>query len=220
MEINQFLERICKFLKEIWIWVLQTWIFFVGTFPIVTAIGLSFFWFPGELNIRVAGYMLQVGGMVVAINSLLTIRMYFKQKTLKELFIDWLKRFPKWKKDYTLKLEPGEFCIVGDSVRMSLWAEDDPAQTVEERIDRIVKNLIRLRQEQDQQYGCIEKLKSKNETLKEDTIKNNEQLEHKIMTELESLHTDDILIAFVGLIWVLIGATMSTLSPEWFMLIK
>lgn len=220
MKINQFLKRICRQLKEICIWILEIRIIFVGIIPIVTAILLSFFWSRGELDIRFAGYVLQFGGMMLAMNSLLALRMYFNQKTLRELFIDWLKRFPKWKKTYILKPKPFKMPIVGLYARMSEWAEDDPAQTVEERIGQIVKNLKNLRQGQNQQYDCIEKLISENKTLKKDTIKKNEQLEQKIMTTLESLHTDDILIALFGLIWILIGSAMSTLSPELFMFIK
>nr|ADT71689.1 hypothetical methyl-accepting chemotaxis protein [uncultured organism] len=74
----------------------------MGLLVIVAAALLGFVTWHSEASIRIAGYILQFIGMVFAIRGLLGIRTHFGQPLLRRLLLDWVKRFPKWKRNIVI----------------------------------------------------------------------------------------------------------------------
>jgi hypothetical protein len=145
---------------------------------------------------------------------LLGIRAHFGQPLLREVFINWLKRFPKLKKNVVIGTGTAHLGLAGMKARVEVWSPDDPSLPIEERIKKIINNLDRIRIEQGTHAKLIEDLKDSHEEHKKKITEKTKQIEENIHSELESLHTSDLITSLVGLVWLTVGITMSTMSQE------
>lgn len=213
------INRLLRWLTDIWCWLAEGKIVIMCILVLVAVIALGLFIWNSETSIRSAGYALQVLGMIFAVRGLLGIRTHFGQPLLRKLFVDWLKRFPRWKRRFVLDADPGVFAVVGMKTRGEVWTPDNPEQPIEKRIDGIVKNLERIRKEQSEHYKSIEALRDSYQEHKKKVAKESKKMEEKIRSDLESLHTSDLITSLVGLVWLTIGISMSTMAPELFKLV-
>jgi len=58
------------------------------------------------------------------------------------------------------------------------------------------------------------KLCTSHEQHKNKVAEQTKRLEEDIRYELETLHTSDLLTSLIGLVWLTVGITMSTMAPE------
>ena len=186
----------------------------MGLFVIVAAVLFGFVTWHSEISIRVSGYALQLIGMVFAIRGLLGIRAHFGQPLLRQLLINWVKRFPKWKRSVVIGVGTAHVSMAGMKARAEVWTPDDPNKPIEQRIDAIIKNLERIRVEQRDHANSIDELKDSHEEHKKQVAEQNKKIKEDIHSDLESLHTSDLITSLVGLVWLTVGITMSTLAPE------
>lgn len=210
------LDRLFTWITDIWHWLAEVKIVFMCIIVLVAAVTLGLVMWRSETSIRSAGYVLQVIGMIFAIRGLLGIRAHFGQPLLRQLFVDWLKRFPKWNRSFVLRAGAGVYATTGMKARFELWTPDNPDQPIEKRIEGIVNNLERIRKEQGEHAKSIEELRDSHEDHKKKMAKENKNMEEKIRSDLESLHTSDLITSLVGLIWLTAGISMSTMAPELF----
>jgi hypothetical protein len=104
----------------------------MGLSIVVIAVFLGFVTWHSELSIKSAGYALQLFGMIFAIRGLLRIREHFGQPLLRQLFLNWFKRFPKWKKSIVVSPEPAHLTMTGGKAYLEVWSRDDPNKPPEE----------------------------------------------------------------------------------------
>jgi len=187
---------------------------FMCLLVIVAAVILGFVTWSSEISIRFAGYTLQFVGMIFAIRGLLGIRAHFGQPLLSELLVDWIKRFPKLRKKVVIGVGTAHLSLAGMKARAVVWSPDDPEKPIEQRIEYIVRNLDRVRDEQRNHAKSIDDLADNHEEHKKAITERTKKVEKDIRTELESLHTSDLITSLVGLVWLTVGITMSTMAPE------
>lgn len=106
------------------------------------------------------------------------------------------------------------------AARAEVWTPDKLDQPIEKRIDGIVQNLERIRSAQREHTNLIDELKRGYEKHKKEVDEQTKKLENEIRTDLESLHTSDLITSLVGLIWLTVGITMSTMAPELYRWLK
>ncbi len=186
----------------------------MGIFVVLAAVLLGFVTWHSEESIRVAGYALQLIGMIFAIRGLLGVREHFGQPLLRQLLLKWVKQFPKWKRSVVIGAGAGHMTMAGMKGRAEVWTPDDPKKPVEQRIEGIIRNLDRVRNEQREHAQSIDELNESHEELKKHVAEENRKMKKNIHTDLESLHTSDLITSLVGLVWLTVGITMSTLAPE------
>ena len=181
---------------------------------ISAAITLGVVTWCSEPSIRLAGYGLQLIGMVFAIRGLLNIRAHFGLPLLRQLFFNWLKSFPKWKRDIVVGV--GMACETNAAMkcRAEVWTPDDPGQPIEKRIEGIIKNIDRIRDEQRGNTKLLDELMDSHEEHKKKVLEQTGKMEENIRSDIESLHTSDLVTSLVGLVWLTVGITMSTMAPE------
>jgi hypothetical protein len=201
---------------EIWRWLADGKLVFVCLLVIAAAVILGFVTWNSEASIRSAGYVLQFIGMIFAIRGLLGIRAHFGQPLLRKLLFSWIKRFPKWKRNVVIGAGTAHMALAGMKARAEVWSPDDPDKPIEQRIEDIIKNLDRMRDEQSEHAKSIDDLKTSHEEHKKAITERTKRLEENIRTELESLHTSDLLTSLVGLVWLTVGITMSTMAQEFY----
>lgn len=101
---------------------------------IAAAIVLGFITWRSEVSIRSAGYVLQLIGMIFAIRGLLSIRAHFGQTLMRKMFFNWLKRFPKWKRNVVIGVCAANLAGVGMKARAEVWIQDNSDKPIENRI--------------------------------------------------------------------------------------
>ena len=208
------LRQLFKWFAAFWQWLAE------GRIPIMcvlvlAAAGIWVFntWFS-ETTIFWTGIVLQLCGMVFAINGLLRIRTHFRQVPLKKLFVKWLKHFPKWNRARVVGATGVSMSAAVGKAHVSIWINDDPTQPIEERITGIVSNLERIRATQDSHTIRIDNLGDSHEAHKKHVAVESEKMKREIHSDLEALHTSDLSTSIVGLVWITAGITMSAMASE------
>lgn len=207
-------KRLRQWFTAIWCWLAEAKLVFTCILVIAAAIILGFVTWSSEASIRSAGYALQFIGMLFAVRGLLGIRAHFGQPLLRKLLISWFQRFPKWKRNVVIGAGSVQVGLAGMKGRAEIWNPDNPDKSIEERIDSIIKNQERIRNEQSEHAKLIDELKDSHEEHKKNITEKTKSIEENIRTELESLHTSDLITSLVGLVWLTVGITMSTMAPE------
>ena len=195
-------------------WLAEAKLVFMGGFVVLAATLFGFVTWHSEESIRLAGYALQLIGMIFAIRGLLGVREHFGQPLLRQLVFKWVKRFPRWKRNVVIAAGAGHLTMAGMKARAEVWTPDDPEKPIEQRIDGILRNLDRIREEQRKHAHSIDELKDSHEEHKKQVAEEQNNMKEKIRSDLESLHTSDLITSLVGLVWLTVGITMSTLAPE------
>lgn len=210
-----YMKRLRLWAVAFWQWIAKGKTVFIFILVTLTTLFLGIFVWRTEFSIRTAGYALQLFGMIIAIRSLLKIPTHFHQPTFFSLFVDWLKQFPSWNKGQTISTDEtfrnqNEFY----PGRVEAWQPDRPDQSPEDRIDTIVKNLDWIRLELGKLQNRQANLSESHELHKKQVSEEIISTKHEVNSFLESLHTSDLLPALVGLVWLTVGITLSTFSPD------
>lgn len=207
-------QQLRRWLIDVWRWLGESKLVFMGILVVLAATLFGFVTWHSEGSIRVAGYSLQLIGMIFAVRGLLGIREHFGQPLLRRLVLQWVKRFPRWKRDVVVNVGAGHLTMAGMKARAEVWTPDDSEKPVEQRIEAVIKNLGRIREEQREQANSIAELKYRHAEHKEQVAEDQNNIKETIRSDLESLHTSDLITSLVGLLWLTLGITMSTLAPE------
>lgn len=175
---------------------------------------IGFVTWPSEISIRTSGYVLQFIGMILAIKGLLGIRKHFGQPSLTMLFVNWVKRFPQWKKDAVVLGGTVQLGAVEVRGRIGTWNPDDPAKSIEQRIEKIIRNLEIIKEGQHNHSELLNVLNDSHEDHKKKINERASKMEEEFQANLESSLTDGLERSLVGLVWLLVGISMSTMAPE------
>ena len=73
---------------------------------------------------------------------------------------------------------------------------------------------------QHEHTNSIDELKQSHEEHKKKVAEQAKKIENEIHSELELLHTGDLITSVVGLVWLTVGITMSTMAPEIYQWLK
>ncbi len=212
--IKLLFKRLPSLIKETFIWLWDGKIYLFGILVIGLSIYSCIFISTSEPSIRITGYLLQMLGMASAIKGLLSIRQYFQLKTYPKIFSDWFSKHPKWKKHLVINVGTSEITFAGMRARAEVWTPDHLDYPIEKRIEGIVKNIDRMRAEQSKQSGDIDKLTDSYEEQSKIISKMPKEVKSEINSNLKDLHTTDLSISLIGLVFLIVGITLSTLSPE------
>lgn len=209
------LKRFWRWILRVWSWLAEGKVGVMCVLVIVAAILNGFVAWRSAKSIIYAGYALQLCGMLLAIRGLLLIRLHFRQPPLRNLFVNWLRRFPTWKSSVIEARGSGIISMNKSRLLWDIsWAPDINSHPLEARIEAIVENVEQIRKELKNQYNYLEYLKDNFEYHKKSVAEENKNMERAIRSDLESLHTSDLIPSLVGLIWLLVGITMSTIPKE------
>lgn len=208
------LKRIQSYINEIVNWLLEARLAILFCLFLLLAGLISFYTWPTEQSIRATGYMLQLLGMILAIRGVLKIREHFRHPTIKCMLVTWFKRIPKWRKSGISIAPSMSVSITGMDAILEVWSHDKPGETLEKRLEAVLRNLNTLRETQRNHSGQISEIKKEHKKYikaQNDEINN---IKKELNTESEKVHTNDILVSLVGLVWLIFGITLSTFPSE------
>jgi hypothetical protein len=113
-----------------------------------------------------------------------------------------------------LQAEPGKIEIVTTKARLDVWAPDKPENLIVNRITAIVRNMERLKTGQRKNSEKVDELQQIQEKHQKEQEQSRVKMENQIQSDIESIHTNDIFISLIGLVWLTFGIFMSTMSQE------
>jgi hypothetical protein len=208
------INRLKTWLYEVWNWLKETTIWFMCCLVLFDSYLFGFHVWNSEMSVRVSGFVLQILGMIFAIHGLLKIRTHFGQSPYMKLFLAWMNRFPKWNRGTVINIKGALTSTAGCKANIDIWTLDDPGDRIELRIKGIIHNLNHLKKAQRINEEGIDTLHDELKEYKVETDQKQKEMKQQIHSDLESLHTDDISISLIGLIWLTVGISMSTMSQE------
>ena len=203
------MSRLIRYLGAVLAWFWQSKLLFQSVFIIGCVLSYSYLTGPTETSVINGGYILQLLGMLMAIRGLLLVRRYFGHPPLADLARLWCREFPTWNRNLILKPGAGCYSLKGGRANIEVWSPDRPDQPIEQRVESILSNLERLREFQRTSTQRIDEIDEKHQrrhTEHEETLA---RLGDAIRTDLEAIHTDDILQSLVGLVWVVVGIAIT-----------
>ncbi|MEJ2060477.1 MAG: hypothetical protein P8Y64_08320 [Gammaproteobacteria bacterium] len=206
--------RLWQWLVEIWRWLVEAKLVFMCILVITASVSLGMGRWHSEFSIRSAGWGLQIIGMIFAARGLLNIRVHFGKPMLSKLLFAWIKRFPKYKRSIVVSPSVAHMMSLGMTARAEVWHPDDKNMPIAKRVDVINRNLEIIRIEQREQAKLIDELKDSHEQYKGVMAERTNKMEEDIRSDIESLYTSDLITSLVGLVWLTVGITMSTMAPE------
>lgn len=173
---------------------------------------LRYLQMSSEFSIRLAGTVLQVIGVILAIWSLQDVMVHFGQPSFWQILLNSLGRRRKRR----VALKSGVFTTTSARGRLTVWTEDNPNLPLEKRMEGIIKNLKRVNSELSENARSIDKLQREYGDLRMMMVKENENTLSNIHSELESLHTGTFHKSFYGFVLIITGTIVSNMAPEFF----
>ncbi len=208
------MRRAIEWFREIWYWLSEGKAIFLGFLVLAVALAMVFSVWKSEQSIRITGYILQLIGIAITLRGILSVREHFGQQPLRKIFLIWMKRFPRWKRKPIM----GSGAVVANQPTVSasgiVWSPDDPEWELEKRVENILKNVDSLSKKQSELIRDVNSLKVGQDEQRKLFEDRTAQLERGIRSDLEILHTGDVLISLVGVLWMTAGISLSTLSKE------
>ena len=203
------MKRLIGYLAEVWAWFWQSKLLLQSIFIIACVLLYSYLTGPTEYSVMNGGYILQLLGMTMAIKGLLMVRRYFRHPPLADLARHWIEGFPRWRRSTIVEPAGAELSITGHRPYIEVWEPDRPDQPLEIRVEAILQNVERLREFQQattQRLDDIDDHNRQRDRHHEDALA---ILANTLHSDLETLHTDDILQSLIGLVWVAAGIAIS-----------
>lgn len=208
----------------IWLLAIGRWFFYearhfwlaIGliAFACVVALILDF-WCPAnrESIIRLTGLLLQLFGIGTVIWGINETRAFFGHASIVKIVSAWLQRFPHFPKKITVTMHATLPGLLGSmSARIVTSCKAD--RTIEERVEAFEKSLALTNEKIDSAKKYLDQKITK--TIA--TIKQEEQTraaeDLHIHKKIEATSTGGVHISLIGAIWLFVGVTLSTASPE------
>ena len=212
--VKLLIAKTTRWLKGFIVWLKDARFFLYSMSGVIVVSCFGFWIFELERAFRLIGLVFQLVGMWLAISGLFGVREYFGLPTLWQVFIDWLKRFPRWTNGVTFEVSGTTSSSFSGEAYLDVWSYDDPSKSVEERLVEISRNLVRLRDEHKLSCRSIANINTDLQNHKKITADSTKKLEENMHKAMESLHTTDWLKSFVGLVILTIGIVLSTAAPD------
>jgi len=193
---------------------MEAWPFWLTLLGLLGTLYLSqFFGSHLQDKIRIAGYILQLLGLVTVAAGLENTRRLFKRPSLLAKSVEWVKRLPKVLAPPKTVTGSSEVAFGPIEVLSEGVVEKSP-ETLEDRLDLLEKKYGQLQQELAE---VRQQVKSEAASLKESI--DGERVartagDEKTRERLEEFSVGGLRLEGVGLIWLAFGITFATIPVE------
>lgn len=208
------MRKLWSWLKALWNWLSELQHFWLAIAVTGIALFISLRPGTGEPIIRLSGLALQVLGIGTVAWGISETRALFGHPSLFAVAKNWLGRFPPFHSRIvsgTANMTLGNATMSGRGYGMD---NAGPNATPEARIEVLEKNIRRINERIDQTHQEMDtKFRNADAALKrEEQARAVEDL--AIRHKLETTETGGIHVTAMGALWLFVGVTLSTASPE------
>lgn len=206
--------QVVIWLRAFLLWLAEARLTWIALFVLVSALIVSFRPSASEFQIRFTGLILQWLGIGTVAYGIRQIRQLFGRPGILKLFWGWISRFPPWPRHMVSATGTGAIESRMASVRGFGWSEIDPTAAIDERVDALTKNVERLYRLLIQAQTDIDKELRKHS----DTLSHEQETRAKddihLRLRLEAAETGGLHVSLIGVLWLLLGVFLSTVSGE------
>lgn len=211
------MKNFYRWLREVYRWLRQVPVtrhyWWAGAVVLVVAGAVwGFDW--SERAFRIAGTVLQLGGVLTVVWGILKTRTEFKQTKVRDMFAGWLKRFPP--------LHPATTSISMNITFPGLVVEGyghsthgpSPDQTLEGRLthlEGVVKNLASA---QGRTHNAVLQAEKKAQKALDAAAQQFAEQVEGVARKIEATATGGIHVSAVGVILLFVGTVCGGLAPE------
>ena len=208
------MNKFWTWLKAVWSWLSELKHFWLAV--AITGIALLISLRPGtaESTIRLCGLVLQILGIGTVAWGISETRALFGRVSLFAVGTSWLRRFPPFQPRGVSA--SANLTLGADTMRARGHGTEraDPNATPEARLDVLEKNILRIHERIDH---ALREMDTEFRNLGAD-LEREEQAraaeDQAIRHKLETSETGGIHVTAMGALWLLVGVTLSTASPE------
>jgi hypothetical protein len=206
--------RLQSWLKAVLRWLVEPRLFWVAV-SVVAFAGLLVLR-PGvrELEVRVIGLTLEWLGIGTVAYGIRETRKLFGHPSARQLARAWMLRFPRWRRRVVVGAGAGSIGISGASAQMYVWSNVDPAAPLQEQLNAVARNTERLNERLNQLQSEVDKDLLKHSEALQREQESRARADSDLQLRLEAAETGGLHITFMGVVWLFVGVTLSTLSSE------
>jgi hypothetical protein len=206
--------------KALWVWLAEKKILWLTLGVASSSVFVAFVLHPNETGVRRMGWVLELLGLGTVAWDIHQVRQEFGQPGFFDSFLDWLRRMPgPWQRGAELQAHirvPG----IRAHGRLSGWHELPSEASLEVRLDTAERNLQILRTELQHTQREFDDEKAVLERSLSEEQQAREAADVAITQRLEAAHTGGLYISAMGLVWLAMGLTLSTIPAELLDLLK
>jgi hypothetical protein len=206
--------RLLSWIRAIIAWLREARLAWLTLGALVAAVAFPLAAGKSEQQIRLSGLFLQLLGVGTVAWGLRETRRLFRRPTLGELLRTWLVRFPRWRRDIVLSVDPAHIAWVAGSPRVRVWFPMDPNAPPEQQLKALTSNVQHLDQRLTAAETEIETRTAQVEGAVREEQKARSLRDTELSARLEGAQTGGLHISLAGLVWLLAGLLMATLSSE------
>lgn len=174
---------------------------------------VAFALYPVEEGVRITGWVLELLGLGTVAWDIYNVRREFGQPGFFDGFLESLRRKP-WRRssaELQADIRLPEYHVHG---RLSSWYELQSEASLEVRLDMVEKNLTILRTELQHTQQQLDNEKDVHKRSLSAERQAREAADLGISKKLEAAHTGGLHISAMGLAWLAMGLTFSTIPTE------
>jgi len=207
--------RLTIWLKALAQWIDKARALWVGLGVASLAIALTAL-LPGSLDdhLRYSGWLLEMFGIFIVVFGLNEKLRLFKRPTLLRHFLEWLAECPSYHpQSKTVALQASASMVVGIGEVASVVIK--PVEnTPDARLDALEKVVTHLRERQDNLTRQMNEQEQQWNAALTTEREAREQTMRELRTTIEAFSVGGFHIEAMGVFWLLLGATLATMSPE------
>ena len=167
-----------------------------------------------EKRVRIGGLVLELAGISVVVIGLNEKLRLFNHPTLVGQLRSWLAGYPSFKpRHHVIEAAAGSIGIAGCSASSSVWS-NSANQSAEARLDTLERNVTRLREDQETLSKQFQGETRKCELAISEERRARTEVDKELRSLIEEFGVGGAHLEAIGVSWLLVGATLATISEE------
>lgn len=205
--------RLIRWLRALIAWLAEPRLFWRTVLMLAFALAFPLLAGMAEWQIRLSGLFLQLLGLGTVAYGLRETRKLFSRPTVAILFREWLARVPRWR-GRVVQVAGTARLIVRASGRGHVWTPMDPAAPAAEQLRALTNNVERLNQRTLEMQSALDAHQRVMAGALHGEQEARSQADSELQARLEAAQAGGLYISLAGLIWLLFGLLMGTLSND------
>ena len=209
------MKRALQYLARLLRWIAEPRVAWLTILVTMIALFLALRTGATEKQIRITGALLQLFGVVTVAIGVKQTRKLFDRPGILAQTQAWLKRAPRWKGRTIALTGTGSLSLSGGgTARLDVWSQLDPKAPLDLQVAALTRNTLQLKNSLNELRGKVDSHHREQSEALHIEQANRSKEDSALRDRLESAQTGGLHLTAAGVIWLLFGVLLGTLSPE------
>jgi hypothetical protein len=214
------LVTLTRFVQSVGRWLAAASLLWLLVAVLAAALFAAFWPAPSEQNVRVAGWVLELCGLFTVAWGLRETRRHFERPSLSSIALEWWNRRPRIRSKVVTATAAISLGAAMTSGRGYGWHGTSANATVEDRVLALEANVKDINERVNTALRELDQeVRVRSEDIKIERSKRETAIA-EVHRKLETAETGGLHISAVGVVWLAVGLTMSTIPVELIALLK